>query len=411
MSRYDRRLLRAVTLVGSGAATTTATAPKSHPLDINSDLGHLDRGALARKATMRVLVLWADDESSNLGVRALAEGSAALVRSVWPDAQVDFQHYGRGSAPMGIGRPRSLAREWVTRRHGLVTWLRSFDLIVDTRSGDSFADIYGVERLFSMSVITELAARAGVPVVLGPQTIGPFRTVRGRLVARRALRTAALVLSRDANSTKQAADLGRPVDLQTTDVVFAIPAPERQVVRDVVFNVSGLLWSPNPHVDSESYRRTVHDLYQELTSQGRKVSLLAHVLDSSVADNDVPAIREFVELNGLDAEVLIPSSLTHVRELVASANVVVGSRMHACLNALSVGTAAIPLAYSRKFAPLLAGLGWNHTIDLRTHPDPVDAVLEQLAIPDLAVQATAVRDRARASLLQAEHALKVLVTL
>lgn len=310
---------------------------------------------------------------------------------------------------MGIGSPKSLAREWVTGRHGLKTWLRSFDLIVDTRSGDSFADIYGVERLLSMSVITELAARLDVPVVLGPQTIGPFRTLRARLIARRVLRTAELVLSRDADSTKQASDLGRPVDLQTTDVVFAIPAPERHVVRDVVFNVSGLLWSPNPHVDSLAYRRTVKGLYQELTGQGRSVSLLAHVIDSPVADNDVPAIREFVAADGLDAEVLIPTSLAHVRELVASANVVVGSRMHACLNALSVGTAAIPLAYSRKFAPLLAGLGWDHTIDLRTHPEPVAAVLDELAIPDLAAQATAVRDRARASLVLAEDALRALV--
>lgn len=359
---------------------------------------------------MRVLVLWADDGSSNLGVRALAEGSAALVRSVWPQAQVDFQQYGRGSAPMGIGSPKSLAREWVTGRHGLRTWLRSFDLIVDTRSGDSFADIYGVQRLLSMSVITELASRVGVPVVLGPQTIGPFKTVRARLIARRALRTAELVLSRDADSTNQAADLGRPVDLQTTDVVFAIPAPERHIVRDVIFNVSGLLWSPNPHVDSESYRTTVQGLYEELTRQGRTVSLLAHVLDSPVADNDVPAIEELVRANGLDAEVLIPSSLTHVRELVASANVVVGSRMHACLNALSVGTPAIPLAYSRKFAPLLAGLGWDHTIDLRTHADPIAAAVKEVSSPGLAEQAGAVRDRARASLVLAEDALRALVT-
>lgn len=358
---------------------------------------------------MRVLVLWADDGSSNLGVRALAEGSAALVRAVWPDAQVEFQHYGRGSAPMGIGSPKSLTREWVTGRRGLNTWLRSFDLIVDTRSGDSFSDIYGVERLFSMSIITELAAHAGVPVVLGPQTIGPFRTVRGRLIARRALRTATVVFSRDVESAKQAADLGHPVDLQTTDVVFAIAVPERRVVRDVVFNVSGLLWSPNPHVDSKAYRRTVKELYLELTAKGHAVSLLAHVIDSPVVDNDVPAIREFVQANGLDAEVLIPTSLQHVRELVAGANVVLASRMHACLNALSVGTPAIPLAYSRKFAPLLAALGWNHTIDLRTNPEPVAAVHEELATPDLAGQATAVRDRARASLSLAEDALTALV--
>lgn len=358
---------------------------------------------------MRVLVLWADDGSSNLGVRALAEGSAALVRSVWPNAEVEFQQYGRGSAPMGIGSPKTLAREWVTGRRGLRTWLRSFDLILDTRSGDSFADIYGVERLFSMSLITQLASRARVPVVLGPQTIGPFLTRRGRLVARRVLRSADLVLSRDIDSTVQAARLGRPVDVQTTDVVFAIDAPERRIERDVVLNVSGLLWSPNPHVDNVVYQSTVRDLYARLTDEGRSVTLLAHVIESAVADNDVPAIREFVHEHGLDAEVLVPTSLADVRSMVASANVVIGSRMHACLNALSVATPAIPLAYSRKFAPLLDGLEWRHTVDLRTSVDPVAEAYAELMTPDLAEQAALVRGRARATLALAEDALRSMV--
>ena len=50
----------------------------------------------------------------------------------------------------------------------------------------------------------------------------------------------------------------------------------------------------------------------------------------------------------------------------------IGSRMHACLNALSVGTPAIPLAYSRKFAPLLGDLGWAHVVDLRTQASDAD---------------------------------------
>ena len=49
--------------------------------------------------------------------------------------------------------------------------------------------------------------------------------------------------------------------------------------------------------------------------------------------------------------------------------------MHACLNSLSVGTPAIPLAYSRKFAPLLADSGWTRCVDLRNSADPVGDVL------------------------------------
>ena len=69
---------------------------------------------------------------------------------------------------------------------------------------------------------------------------------------------------------------------------------------------------------------------------------------------------------GGDLEVVVPTDLDSVRETIAGARLLIGSRMHACLNALSVGTPAIPLAYSRKFAPLLDSVGWTTGFDLRT---------------------------------------------
>lgn len=357
---------------------------------------------------MRALVLWADDTSTNLGVQALAEGTAALVRRAYPDAEMSFLSYGRGDAPMKVGDPKALAREMVTRRRGLLTWLGGFDLVVDTRAGDSFADIYGLQRLFTMSLLAEAVHRAKVPLVMSPQTIGPFGDVRARLIARRSLRTATLVLARDRISADHALELGRQVDQLTTDVVFAIDAPKRVVTRDVVLNVSGLLWQPGPHVDHAVYRQQVREIYDRLRAAGRSVTLLAHVLDSDVADNDVPAIREFVSTLYEQPEVVVPTSLADVRTAVASAAVVLGSRMHACLNALSVGTPAIALAYSRKFAPLLADIGWTRTIDLRSDTDVADKVMAMLAEESLATDAAGSLDRARSTIVAAENQLRSL---
>ena len=328
---------------------------------------------------MRVLVLWADDASPNLGVRALGRGTAALVRTVWPGAEIVFQNYGHRSEHLPFGRIRSLAKERVLGRAGMQHWLAGFDLVVDTRSGDSFADIYGLHRLAVMSTVAEFARQAGVPLVLGPQTIGPFTTRAGRALARTSLRRADVVMARDSASAAHAERLGHPVDVLTTDVVFALPVPEVAKRRDVVLNVSGLLWGENSHVPAARYRESVAHLYRSLTAEGRSVSLLAHVLDSPNGDNDETAIAEFARTVAPDAEVLVPDGLDDVRRIVASANIVVGSRMHACLNALSVGTPAVPLAYSRKFASLLGDLGWGHTVDLRTDDDPVPLVLRSIA--------------------------------
>ena len=52
--------------------------------------------------------------------------------------------------------------------------VRRADAVVDIGAGDSFADIYGpgrLRRLFAMKFLTHLARR---PLVVAPQTIGPF---------------------------------------------------------------------------------------------------------------------------------------------------------------------------------------------------------------------------------------------
>jgi colanic acid/amylovoran biosynthesis protein len=355
---------------------------------------------------MRVLVLWADDRSPNLGVRVLGAGTEALTRRVWPDAEFVFYNYGARTAPVRLGSVAEVGKEAVLRRQGLAEWFRGFDLVMDTRAGDSFADIYGLKRLTAMSATTEFAARLGVPVVLSPQTIGPFGSRRARALARRSLRTASVVMARDSASARASADLGRPVDVLTTDVVFALDVPEPTTRRDVVLNVSGLLWQPGPHVDAASYRRTVAEVHDQLVATGRTVSLLAHVLPSDNPDDDVPAVEEFRRIHAPEAEVLIPTSLTDTRTMLAGAELVIGSRMHACLNALSVGTPAIPLAYSRKFAPLMADLGWEHVVDLRTSADEAPALVTRAAArDDLRAGVAAVRERAASTLALATAAL------
>ena len=347
---------------------------------------------------MRTLVLWANGDSTNLGVRALAAGTAALVDRAFPGTEFAFHSFGRSDAPVPTGRLDSFIRERITNRLGMRDWLRTFDLVVDTRAGDSLTDTYGLRRLTTMSAVADGAKAAGVPLLLGPQTIGPFITRRGRWFGRHSLRRADAVLARDSASAAEATRLGRRPDAVTSDVVFALPTVPRSHVRDVLLNISGLLWNPNPHVDHLAYRSVVAEVHAGLVADGRTVSLLAHVVDSPDPDNDVPAIREFAAQSAPDAEVIVPGDLGDVRRAVAGAALVIGSRMHACLNGLSVGTPSIPLAYSRKFIPLLSDAGWSAAVDLRTDDDPAGRVLALSRDDALTGRAEAVRLHASASL-------------
>lgn len=333
---------------------------------------------MTQSAPVKVLVLWADHRSANLGVRALAEGTKALVlRSLGNGVSVDFDHFGGGALNIESWR-RSVLRDICFSSGPIKSKLREYDIVVDTGAGDSFADIYGPKRLLAIVYVQRAAKLAQVPIVQGPQTIGPFTTPYGRALGKYALGLMTSVIVRDPASADEATRMGRVPDARATDVVFALPPVARPKKRDVIINVSGLLWASDSHVKSATYRRNVRELVTTLQRRGRTVSLMAHVLDNPSIDNDVRAVRQLEASLEAPIETLIPDDLVDARGLLSSAKLVIGSRMHACLNALSCGVPALPWAYSRKFAPLLGELGWSHVIDLRKEDEPVQATVDFL---------------------------------
>ena len=266
-------------------------------------------------SVMRVLLLWASDTSPNLGVRVLAAGHRALITSIWPQAEVVEHNFGAQATPVPMGSTRAEVKELLTGRGGVVDWLRDdFDLVVDTRSGDSFSDLYGLPRLTVMTLLAEAVRRSGTPLVYGPQTYGPYLSRRARLMAKWSLRHADLVLARDSTSAEVVAGLGRPADLVTTDVVFALPQPSSpRRDGDVLFNVSGLLWRGAADVDPGEYRRIVVEAIRGLGESGRRVTLLAHVLAGKSGDSDVEVIDEVVRAVGSPLPVFVPDSLQDAR--------------------------------------------------------------------------------------------------
>lgn len=360
----------------------------------------------------RILVLWANSSANNLGVRALGEGAVQLARMAFPGAEISThgtggEHLPGNDGPVKALRWTSIAKSLVIKKAEVLRWLRSFDLILDTRAGDSFTDIYGTKRLRQMSMLPLLARSIGVPVVLAPQTIGPFQTRQGRAIARTVMSRMDLVLARDSTSFDVAARyrVRRP-PVQATDVAFALERPEVPTRYDVLLNVSGLLWDPNPHVDHLQYRALLGELYEGLVERGRTVTLLEHVLHhpGATGDTDRPACEAFRSLHDPSMQVVGPESLEDVRVAVASARLVLGARMHASLNSLSVGTPTIPMAYSRKFAPLFDAIGWHYTVDLGSAE--VEEVLAIVDTEGLDEAAKRSRERARDALNSAAIALR-----
>jgi polysaccharide pyruvyl transferase WcaK-like protein len=263
---------------------------------------------------------------------------------------------------------------------GLYAAVRDCHLVLDISAGDSFADIYGSRRfLFNiLSKFVVLAARR--PLILSPQTIGPFERWWTKVLAGRAMHSAAVVVTRDGLSSDYVRSFGISETLvEATDVAFRLPysAPEKRPegpVR-VGLNISGLLFNggytqKNMFGLACDYPEVVRRLCAIFsTEKSCELHLVGHV-----NSHDQPVEDDYRVCEALVAEFpgtkLAPrfADPSAAKSYISGLDFFAGSRMHACIAAFSSGVPVLPMAYSRKFAGLFNTLGYHRLADCRAQP-------------------------------------------
>ncbi len=257
--------------------------------------------------------------------------------------------------------------------------IREADAVLDISGGDSFTDIYGARRFWDVSMPKLIALEQGVPLVLLPQTYGPFRSERFRRVAAKIVRRARCAWARDERSFETLQDLlGSEFDPRRhragVDVAFGLETrkpnaalPEilkkwqEEQGRPVVgVNVSGLLYHSADRQKELGfkldYRELMLALTRRLVKEGRaRVLLLPHVLaPMGHYESDPEACRDLakqLEPDLLDSVTMLAAELdaSETKYVVSGLDWLVGARMHATIAALSSGVPAAALAYSPKF--------------------------------------------------------------
>lgn len=330
---------------------------------------------------INVAMPWHSLGHGNLGVDALTRANIAIVNAaaVRIGRDVRITTLGTVGAPdaaalfanVTVGeRPR--LKPIVTGRSELIRVLRASDLVLDIGEGDSWTDIYGTQR-FVFHAGTKIATLAlGKPLVLSPQTIGPFDHPVKRRIADAIMNRARAVFTRDSLSTAYVAQ--RRLRCETAeyiDVAFRLPftpQPRAAARARVGLNVSGLLYRGGYTGRNElgltiDYRDFTHRLMAALRDRGAELHLVPHVTAPDGSDDDrsvIPALRErFPDLIVPDA---FPDAST-AKSYMSGLDFVVGGRMHACIGAFSAGTPVVPIAYSRKFNGLFDTLGYPHYVD------------------------------------------------
>ena len=333
---------------------------------------------------LTVGLLFFSSNSDNLGVGALTVGQIDILRGISRATGIDIAvtvFDWVGSRPAYVEGPditiRHLSGEVMKDPRKVMAMFRECDLILDIGAGDSFADIYGPKRLNRMIYLKYLAHLSRCPVVLAPQTFGPFTSWLTRPFARDLIRRAVLVATRDDHSTAALRALGvtRPV-VTASDVALRLPPEGSAPIwgrPTVGLNVSVLLMAGgytgrNQFQLVADYPTAMRDMIGQLLAlpERPEVVLVPHVISPQTPSEDDYTAALSLQKEFSDVTVAPAFKTPGVaKAYIASLDFFAGARMHACIAAFSSEVPVVPLAYSGKFEGLFGSLGYEATVDCR----------------------------------------------
>ena len=344
---------------------------------------------------LNICLIMHSTRSDNLGVGALTVSEVAIIRDIARDLShpihITVMDWTDKRTPYVDGDDitiRDLDGKVMANPRGFYAQAKAADLMIDIGGGDSFADIYGGRRLRRMFILKYLTHLAGTPLVMAPQTIGPFTSKVSLFLAKLSMKRCAIVATRDDLSTQAARDMGVTRDLVIgSDVALRLPydAPTKtEGPTKVGINVSGLLMGGGYTGQNEfglqmDYPGLIRDLITHFQSIKTEVHLIPHVIvpeGRSTGEDDYRASQALQK--DFPDTILAPAFATpsQAKSYIADMDFFMGARMHACIAAFSSDVPVIPMAYSRKFAGLFGSIGYDHTVDCTS--DTADAIKSKI---------------------------------
>lgn len=273
----------------------------------------------------------------------------------------------------GALRTARLPWRWLCRPAALRAIARA-DLVADL-SGISFVDGRRFPVLVYNTLLVLIPLLLGRPVVKCSQALGPFRTRANRALAKLVLPRLRAICPRGAATEAHLRELGLTNLTPAADLAFTMGVPaevrERMAAR-LAAAAPGpyLVVSPSQVVDT--YCRTLGIDYPTIMADfiaaaaeqtGHTVVLIAHSAqpDAGVNHmNDLPLCREIHRrLRCRDAVVFFDEDLlpTELRAVIAAGALLVTSRFHAMISALTEHTPLLVIGWSHKYAEVLAPFG------------------------------------------------------
>ncbi len=328
--------------------------------------------------------MWHSASSANLGVGALTVANLAITKAVAEELGHEPRFHIIGMRDgnrtyLGPEEAEIFVVDTLSLLNPLGAWkvIGEQDCVIDIGAGDSFADIYGLKRFLFLWLTKLFAILRGVPLLLAPQTIGPFTRFPYRDLARYVMERANAVIARDRLSLEFTHEVAPKANsVLAVDVAFALPYEDQSHLRGgktrVGVNVSGLLFNEaesgrNRFGLEANYAVLMRRFIETLIAQpDTEVHLIVHVPsslqgwdeDASLADRLAQEYPSVIRAPNFPGPVEAKSYISGLDFLVAG-------RMHACIAAFSAGVPVVPIAYSRKFIGLFEMLDYSWIVPVK----------------------------------------------
>jgi len=264
--------------------------------------------------------------------------------------------------------------------------------------GDSFTDLYGEKRFQAMCRTKRLALDNGRPLILLPQTLGPFKDSAKKAEAVDILRRAHAIWVRDSKSYEfLKSELGSDFDparhhlgvdmavlLPTTQPAIAVPSVIDGWLSDAAtpvagLNVSGLLWQNAEQAQADfgladNHRRQLLSAARTIldSDPNMRLVLVPHV---NRPENDpesdweaARALETMLQSEYGDRTATLPQdySAPELKATISRMDWFAGARMHATIAGFSSGVPTLGLGYSDKAAGVFEECGFVGSVaDLR----------------------------------------------
>jgi colanic acid/amylovoran biosynthesis protein len=273
------------------------------------------------------------------------------------------------------------------QRNASLKHILRLGMVADITGGDSFSDIYGMRRFVLGFLRKWIVLLFNKDLVMLPQTYGPFKRRLARAMARHILNRAKLIYSRDKagveyvnallnnrgnEKVRFAPDIAFVLDARRPKHIDIEPSADVRAQDSIVvgLNISGLLFNGGYNRNnmfglSCNYRELIIAVIEMLLQDHRvSILLIPHVFPpaNNMVESDSDAclrIYEQLKRKYSNRIFIVKGEYDQgeIKYIIGLSDFFIGSRMHACIAAISQGIPAVGIAYSRKFYGVFESIG------------------------------------------------------